>query len=100
MSHVAATSAAHHAAAIAEAIKASGSIVQLEPAEFMKILDKIEKPLVVVSTKNGFFGGVRMQYLASHCGLAFYTKSKEPLRLPGAAEIISAKKIWVPEMGF
>ena len=32
---------------IAEAVKASGTVVRIEPEEFVKILKKIEAPLVV-----------------------------------------------------
>jgi hypothetical protein len=29
-------------------------------------------------------------------GLAFYTKSTEPLQLPATAEVIAARSIWTP----
>ena len=32
---------------IANAVKASGTVVRIEPAEFLKILKKIESPLIV-----------------------------------------------------
>jgi len=86
--------AAAHQAAIAKAIKASGAIVKMEPAEFKKIVDKCEQPLVV-SAKGGLFGN-KHAYLTSYKGLFFYTLSPEPLNLPGKAEIIAANKIWIP----
>lgn len=86
--------AAAAAAAIAEAIKASGAIVRVEPAEFLKIVGRAESPLVV--TAEGGFIGTNYQYLTSYKGLAFFTKSPEPLILPGDAEQIVAGKIWIP----
>jgi len=87
--------AASHAAAIAKAIKASGVVVRVEPAAFMVLLNKSKEPLVVFA-EAGFFGRKSYQYLTSYRGLAFYTKSGEALHLPGRAEIIAAKKIWIP----
>ncbi len=88
-----ATAAGASAAAVIQALKASGVIVNLTPDEFRKILYKMENPIVVTAT-NTFFG-VTYQYLTTYRGLAFYTKTKEPIEL-GMAEIIAAKKIWVP----
>jgi ABC-type transport system substrate-binding protein len=82
------------AAAIAQAIKASGAIVQVEPSDFNTIVSKIDKPLVVQAQ-----GGVlktNYQYLTGYKGLVFFTKSPTPLMLPGDTELIAAKKIWVP----
>ena len=88
----AAGGAAAAAAAIANAIKASGVLVRLDSEEFEKILTRVEAPLVV--TSDGFFGGYK--YLTSYRGLAFYTKAREPLSLPADAELVTAKKIWIP----
>ena len=82
------------AAAIANAIKASGVVVQVTPADFHTILSKIEKPLVLYA-KGGFFS-TNYQYLVSYKGFAFFTKSASPLVLPGNAETVSVKKIWIP----
>jgi len=82
------------AAAIARAIKASGTIVRLEPREFSRLLNRTDEPLVVQS-QGGVFGR-NFQYLTSYKGLAFYTKSNEPIYLPGSAEVVQAKKIWIP----
>jgi hypothetical protein len=90
----AAAGAAGAAAAIAKAIKASGTIVKVDSEAFMTILYKIERPLVVTA-KGGFLKRDYV-YLTSYKGLAFYTKSPQPLGLPGAAELIAAKKIWIP----
>jgi hypothetical protein len=90
----AAGAAAAAAAAIANAIKASGVVVQVIPADFHTILGKIERPLVVYA-EGGFFS-TNYQYLVSHKGFAFFTKSSEPLLLPTGVETIAAKKIWIP----
>jgi hypothetical protein len=89
-----AAGAAAAAAAIANAIKASGVVVRVTPADFHAILRKIEKPLVVYA-EGGFFS-TNYQYLVSYKGFAFFTKSSEPLLLPSEIETIVAKKIWIP----
>ncbi len=86
--------AAARAAAIANAIKASGAIVQVEPDDFIMLLSKVERPLVVMAT--GGFMKKNYQYLTGYKGLILFTKSATPLMLPGGAELITAKKIWVP----
>jgi hypothetical protein len=86
--------AAARAAAIARAIKASGSIVSVEPDDFLLIISKSNKPLVVMAT--GGFIKTNYQYLTSYKGLAFFTKSPVPLSLPGDIELIAANKIWIP----
>jgi len=83
------------AAAIANAIKASGVVVRVEPEAFANILQKIERPLIVYS-QGGVFS-TNHQYLTSYKGLAFFTKSREQIDLPGGAEVIIANKIWTPQ---
>ncbi len=85
-------SAAHQA--IANAIKAAGGIVRMEPAEFKKIVDRSDQPLVV--TSSSWLFGTKYNYLTSYRGLVFHTTAPEPLTLPGKAEVIAADKIWVP----
>lgn len=87
--------AAAHAAAIAQAIKAMGVLVRVEPADFVRILHKQEEPLVVMAPPGGFFQR-GWRYLTSYKGLAFFTKSRDPLPLPGGAEVVEAKTIWIP----
>ena len=78
----------------AEAIKASGSIVHVGPYDFARLLERAKEPLVVCA-EGGVFS-TNYQYLMSYRGLAFFTKSANPLRLPTNAEVIVAKKIWIP----
>ncbi len=82
------------AAAIAQATKASGVIVRVEPTEFMQILARQEAPLVVVARRRLF--GLTYQFLTSYKGLAFFTKSRFPLSLPPGTEVVVAGKIWIP----
>ena len=86
--------ASAHAAAIAQAIKASGVIVRLEARDFLRILQRENEPLVVIARGGFFKKGWR--YLTSYKGLAFFTKSSEPLPLPGRAEVVQATAIWIP----
>ncbi|NOZ94982.1 MAG: hypothetical protein GXP47_09640 [Acidobacteria bacterium] len=89
----AAGSTAAVGAAVIQALKASGVIVSVAPDEFRKVLYMLDNPIVVTATTSFF--GTSYQYLTSYRGLAFYTKSKEPIEL-GMAEVIAARKIWVP----
>jgi len=82
------------AAAIAKAIKASGVVVRVDPGAFETILRKVEKPLVIYA-EGGFFS-TKYTYLVSYKGLAFFTKSSEPILLPPSVETIIAAEIWFP----
>ena len=81
-------------AAIANAIRASGAIISVESTDFMTILQKVDRPLVVCSVST--FISTKYHYLTSYKGLIFYTKTSSPLMLRPSAEIIQAKKIWIP----
>ena len=95
MSNGAAAGGAAGLVAMMEAQKAIGAIIIVEPQDFLGILGKEEKPLVVHSP-----GGLltKYKYLTSYKGLAFFTKSKEPLLIPASVETIAAKKIVIPQM--
>ncbi len=90
----AAGGAAAAAAAVAQAIKASGVIVRVEPDDFLGILRRQPGALVVHAT-GGFFS-TNYQYLTSYKGLAFFTKSPDPLDLPSGTEMVQARSIWIP----
>ena len=83
-------------AAIANAIKATGVVVRLEPGEWLSILKRAENPLVVVA-QGGMFK-TKYQYLTSYRGLAFFTKSPTALVLPGRADVITAKSMSIPDL--
>ena len=86
--------AAAAAAAIANAIKASGTIVQVEPEDFQRLAEHNAQGIVVHSAPKLF--QPKHRYLMGYKGLAFYTKSKEPLVVPRGLPLIEAKKIWIP----
>ena len=86
--------AAAAAAAIAEATKASGVIVRVNPGDFLGILGRQAEPLVVHA--SGGFLSTHYQYLTSYKGLAFFTQSDDPIELPTSAELVHAEKIWIP----
>lgn len=83
------------AAAIAQAIKASGAIVKMEPRDFQQIVGRADDPLVVLATST-FFGKTKYKYLTSYRGLAFFTKTSQQLSLGGGVELVSAKSMWMP----
>ncbi len=66
--------AVHAAAAVAQAIKASGAIVSMEPDAFVQLVARIDEPLVVRAHSR--FLGERFEYLVGYRGLVFYTKAK------------------------
>jgi hypothetical protein len=84
------------AAAIANAIKASGVLVNVKPEEFMAILRRTERPLIITS-EGGIFS-TSYKYLTSYKGIAFYTKARVPLVLPAGAEIVRAQDISIPQL--
>ena len=88
-----AAEAAVVAAAIAQAIKASGVVVRVAPMDFQKIVAKADKPLVIWTTGGLFSKSYR--YLTSYKGFAFFTKTAMPLEL-SKVETIVAEKIWIP----
>src|SRR5215211_4717666 len=89
-----ASTAAH--AVIANAIKASGVVVRVDPGEFLAILRRAEAPLVVLG-RGGVFKK-HYQYLTSYKGLAFYATSPDPFVLPSRVEVVQAKTISIPDV--
>jgi hypothetical protein len=81
-------------AVMSEAAKALGAIVQLESADFDTLVQRQDKPLVVFSATGVF--STKYKYLMGYKGLVFYTKTATPLNLPANADVIKAKKIWIP----
>ncbi len=91
----AATSGAAAAAAIANAIKASGAIVQVRPNDFLTIVSRITEPLII-HAQGGFFSK-NYQYLVGYKGLVFFTKAPQPLLLSNEIEVVECEKIWIPQ---
>jgi hypothetical protein len=96
MSGATAASAAAYIAAVANAIKACGTVVRVEPKEFLRILALQENPLIV-RTVGGLFS-VSFRYITTYRGLAFHCKSPTELRLPADAELINASKMSIPDL--
>lgn len=88
------SAAAGAAVAIANAIKASGVVVRVEPEDFVRILGKVEQPLVIYA-EGGIFSK-NYQYLTSYKGFAFFAKSAQPIQFATGIEIVRAGKIWIP----
>jgi GGDEF domain-containing protein len=86
--------AAAIAAMIANAVKASGTVIRIEPEEFVKILKKVDAPLVIYA--EGGMISTNYQYMVSYKGFAFYCKADDPIELPKKAEVVVADKIWIP----
>ena len=84
------------AAAIANAIKASGVVINVMPEDFAAIVRRTEQPLVV--TAEGGLFSTSYKYLTSYKGLAFYTKARVPLVLPAGTEVVRAKGISIPQL--
>ena len=83
------------AAAIANAIKASGVVVRVDEAQFQKILRRVDRPLVIYA-EGGVFS-TNYQYVVSYKGFAFHTKSSAPIVLPAGTETVVTKKLWMPQ---
>jgi len=95
MASAGATAGATEAVAAAiQAVRASGVIVRIGPEAFESLVTRGERPLIV-RAPGGMFSS-RWHYLTPYRGLAFYTRSNRDLCLPGDAEIVDAKRLWVP----
>jgi len=91
-----AASTAAASVAIANALKACGTIVHVDPDEFLKILSFEKNPLIV-QAKGGFLTK-SFKYLTAYKGLAFFCKSRSELPLPGESQRIQANKISIPDI--
>jgi hypothetical protein len=80
---------------IAQANRATGLLVRLEPEEFSKVLSRMKEPMVVV-VEGGIFT-THYHYLTSYKGLPFYTKSDGQLQLPDGTEVVNAGSISLPD---
>jgi hypothetical protein len=90
----AAAGGAAAAASIAQAIKACGVLVQVEPEEFQKIMER-QKELLVICGEGGFWT-TNYRYLCTYRGICFYAESTSPIHIPANAEVIVSNKIWMP----
>lgn len=90
---------AGHYNIIAQGIKVTlfSNLVRVSPENFLTVLSKDEKPLVLFAEKRFFV--TFYQYLTNYRGFIFYAKSKSPLQLIGNVELIKVKSIWVSAYG-
>ena len=80
----------------ANAIKACGVLVRLEPAAFEQLLRRTERPLVVMSVGGWFTPSYR--YVTPYRGLTFHCKSPTPVELPATVELIDAVRMSIPDL--
>lgn len=80
--------------AMAEAQKALGGLVHVEPEQFLQVLGRTANPLVVTAAPRGL--AVSHHYVTSYKGILFHAKSRQPLTLPRGAEVVKARKISMP----
>lgn len=78
-----------------KAIRAAASIVEVAPKDFLSILERAEKPLVI-SARGGILRR-RFSYVVSFRGLTFVTRSRERLTLPEGTDVIAAVRMWLPD---
>ena len=81
-------------AAMVNAIRASGAIVEVEPEALEQLVAKEKDPIVIFS-EPGFLSK-KFTFLINHKGFFFYTKTERHLSFPSDCEMIKSKKIWVP----
>ena len=86
--------AAAAVAAMNQALKAMGTIVKVEPPVFLKMVERQQEPLVIRAPRGVFW--TKHAYLVGYKGFVFFTTSAEELRLPGSAEVVFAKSIYIP----
>jgi hypothetical protein len=78
-----------------EAAKAKavlGQKITVAPEVFMRIVSKMDQPVVVVNNPGSLGFSKSWQYLTSYKGFVFHTVSSNPLDFPGC-EMFEAKKI-------
>lgn len=81
---------------LANAVKATGVLIEVTSDNFLSIIKQSEKALVV-HAPSGVFRTTH-KYMTSYKGLAFYTKVSEELVFWSDIELIEAKRITIPDM--
>ena len=64
----------------------------MDVIEFLKIVEKMDRPVVVINNPGGLGFNKTWQYLTSYKGFLFHTLSKKELAFENC-EIFEAKKI-------
>lgn len=78
------------------AAASAGAMVRLEPADFLRLVDQSENPVVVYANFRLIFTVWSHHYVMPYKGLTVVTRSAQPLLLPKAVELIQAKSMWLP----
>jgi len=92
--------AAAHRQMVVNAVRACGSIVNINPEGFLEIVNRSmeqETNPLVVHSEGGWFS-TSYYYLTNYKGLFFWTKSSIPMDFPVETEKIRVKKIWLPNL--
>ena len=76
------------------AVKAIGVFVRVEPADFVRILNR-QPESVVIHASGGLFRRLH-HYTTSYKGFAFLVTCSEPLPLDRRVELFEAKALWTP----
>ncbi len=69
-----------------------GPKITVDVIEFLKIVEKMDRPVVVINNPGGLGFNKTWQYLTSYKGFLFHTLSKKELAFENC-EIFEAKKI-------
>lgn len=88
------SAAAAAAAATANAVKAAGVVVEMQPSEFSKLLNRADRPMVIAAKAGWMYRKIR--YAFAYKGFVFVTVTTERIGLPSGSELVWAGKIWVP----
>jgi hypothetical protein len=89
------SSAAYRYRETVKAAQTLGAIVKVKPDNFLTIISRTNKALVVHSITGVLFRKY-YQYLTSYKGLVFYTGCYSELQLPEDVELVEAESIWIP----
>lgn len=79
-----------------DTLRATGMIVLVEPQEFVAVVAKMNKPMVILAE-----GALSMtfRYVTVYKDMIFFSKSEAPVSFANEVELIRARKIWLPERG-
>jgi len=79
-----------------DTLRAMGMIVLVEPTEFVAIVAKMDRPMVILAE-----GALSMtfRYVTVYKEMIFFSKGDSPVTFVNEVELIRARKIWLPERG-
>jgi hypothetical protein len=77
----------------ANLVLAPYNLISMDADDFLKLLEQIEKPLIIMAQGKHFFQQ-NYQYMVSFKGFNFQTKSLEKLPMPAYSLIVESKQSW------